>query len=193
LPVTTLVWPVMLFAVAAAALAGAAGAKPAVRVGIAALAAAGSLIGGTAAPARVLLAVIGPGSAAAIVLGIGLLARATGYGSAALQPSRALLACVLLTGLLLYPMTAGLTQFDPFALGYRGVAVPALMAAIVVIGWMIRVRDVPCWIALAALMHVLQVYSENNLWLYLIDPVAVFIAAGWLVAELLRSRRPALG
>jgi hypothetical protein len=181
-----LVGPSILLAIVAAGFARLAGLPPRVRIVIAPAAVLAGLIPlGPSSAAQWLLAVFGPTSAASLVLGVCVLSQLMGSGRWRFTPSNTLLASVLGLGLLLIPATAGLTAFDPFEFGYRGIALPVLMAALVAIGWFTRATDQCCWIALAACMHVTQAYGSLNLWTYLIDPIAMLAAAGWLAASCL--------
>ena len=130
---------------------------------------------GPATPATFFLGTFGPVSAATLVL-------ASAYFCAAImkrhyRPSPALLVCLAMTGAVFYPLTFGLSNFDPYHLGYRGLAVPALMFAFVVVGWIARAADIQLWIALAALLYMVGAYDSNNLWDYLIIPTDPVFAA----------------
>lgn len=143
---------------------------------------------GLRAFAPFLLSLTGPLSAATLLLLAELVAvRASRKKSFA--PSVAFLSGVLACGVVLYPGTLGWGPADLYDLGYRGYAVPSLMAVLASIGWVARSRDLPCWLVLAALLHAGNVYGTGNLWNYLIDPVAVLIAGLWLVAILIRRWR----
>ena len=141
---------------------------------------------GPYALAPVMLSLAGPASAALLVLlmqGLGTMLLGQ---CAVFRPSLYFAAAIVLMGLVLYPGTLGWTSVDPFDWGYRGLTVPALMAILVAAGFIGKVIDLPCWIGLAALMHVIDAYGTTNLWPYLIDPVAVLIAAAWLAIEPMR-------
>lgn len=141
---------------------------------------------GPATPATFFLGTFGPVSAATLVV-------AAAYLYAAImkrhyRPSRALLVCLAITGAVFYPLTFGLNNFDPYGLGYRGLAVPALMFAFVVVGWIARAADIQLWIALAALFYMVGAYDSNNLWDYLIIPTDPIFAAGVLAIGWQRGR-----
>lgn len=130
------------------------------------------------------LGVLGPVSAATLVMLTTSLAgtlRGNRFG-----PTTTLLLMLLVIGAAFYPLTLGLTVFDPYEYGYRGLAVPALMLAVTAVGWWRGALDVLCWIALAALLYVLQAYDSRNLWDYLIFPLDPIIAAIMLAASALR-------
>jgi hypothetical protein len=104
------------------------------------------------------------------------------------QP-RALLVCLVVTGAVFYPLTFGLSDFDPYEHGYRGLMVPTLMLAFVLTGWIARSIAVPCWISLAALLYAFGAYDSNNMWDYLISPIDAIYAAGALVIAACRNFR----
>lgn len=122
------------------------------------------------------LAFPGAPSAATLMLCAQALHAALADFASRSRPSTAFLACIVASGMLLYPMAAGLGPFDPYDLGYRGLTLPALMATIVVVGWLYDRGDVPVWIGGAAALFLSGALTTNNLWDYLIDPLA-FVAA----------------
>ncbi|MCC7348260.1 MAG: hypothetical protein IT538_12770 [Variibacter sp.] len=182
-----LVWPVLALAGCGAALARAAGAGPAWRAAGAGLAAVLGLIPvGDATAAHILLALTGPGSAASVLLAALALHALVGSPRPR-QPSAALLAAIVALGLLLLPATAGLTVFDPFEWGYRGLALPAILAALAASGWYLRAADLCAFVLLATAMHAFAVYGAVNLWTYVVDPVATLAAAAWLGFAMARA------
>lgn len=86
-------------------------------------------------------------------------------------------------GVLLYPMSAGLTMFDPYALGYapRYFGIILLVFALYC-GWK------NYYLALILLSCVVFFYAigflpSHNLWDYLIDPLVFLYAIGWLIVH----------
>jgi hypothetical protein len=142
---------------------------------------------GPTTPGLLLLGTAGPVSAATLVLVGNHAYGAIRHGSRRRRSSRALLVCLLVTGAAFYPLTFGLTSFDPYELGYRGAIVPALMLGYVVVGWLARAADILCWIALTALLYLLGAYDSNNFWDYLIFPTDPIYAAGALAVRALRA------
>jgi hypothetical protein len=128
------------------------------------------------------LGTFGPVSAASLVIVAGYL-HAIIIG-ATYRTSRAMLLCLAVVGLVFYPLTFGLSDFDPYDLGYRGLTIPALMLAFVLVGWITKSVDILCWIFLAALLYALGSYDSNNLWDYLIFPTDSIYAVGALVITL---------
>lgn len=95
---------------------------------------------------------------------------------------------ILAVALLLYPMSMGLTQFDPFAMGYAGNHLYNLLLLMLtgagLLAWFTGLRHIAVVIALAVLANGFQVYESQNLWVYLIDPIAVIMS---LVSVLLKG------
>lgn len=167
--------PMLLIAALAASLAARFDRR--VRIGAAV---AGAVLGlasfGPQSFTTLALGVLGPVSAATLVM-LATSLHATLRGTRG-GPTTTMLLLLAAIGAAFYPLTIGLTAFDPYEFGYRGFAVPALMLVIVAIGWWRRAFDVPCWIALAALLYVVGAYDSRNLWDYLIfpfDPVVALI------------------
>jgi hypothetical protein len=133
------------------------------------------------------LGTFGPVSAASLVIiGSYLYKKIIGEKY---QTSHALLLCLTAVGVVFYPLTFGLSNFDPYELGYRGFSIPGLMFAFVVIGWVTRSVDVLCWIALAALLYAFGAYDSNNLWDYLIFPLDPIYAIVVLAIGIKRAYR----
>jgi len=93
------------------------------------------------------------------------------------QQWTAILIFFAIAGLFLYPMTAGLTLFDPYRLGYLGT--PLSVALVVYLfGWAL-LCVVKRWylLLLLLLMSVIVYYLKwlpsLNLWDYVIDPLVV--------------------
>ena len=141
---------------------------------------------GPYALAPVMLSLVGPASAALLVLLMQGLGTILSGRRAIFRPSLYFAGAIVLMGLVLYPGTLGWTSVDPFDWGYRGLIVPALMVVLVAAGFIGKVHDLLCWIGLGALMHIIDAYGTTNLWPYLIDPVAVLIGAAWLAIEAIR-------
>jgi hypothetical protein len=88
---------------------------------------------------------------------------------------------VLIIAVLLYPMSMGWSYFDPFSMGYssNGLYVYLLISLAVagLVAWFIGFQHVAIVITLAVLANGLQIYESQNLWVYLIDPIAVIICS----------------
>jgi 4-amino-4-deoxy-L-arabinose transferase-like glycosyltransferase len=85
-------------------------------------------------------------------------------------------------GLVLYPMTLGLTRWDPYALGFQP-RVLVLMVAVIVIGlWCWRRRGAALVLTAGVAAFDLSILESRNLWDYLLDPWLFAWAVGSLVA-----------
>ncbi|MEP7031548.1 MAG: hypothetical protein ABI830_11495 [Pseudolabrys sp.] len=144
---------------------------------------------GPASAATAFLGIFGPLSAATLVLLAKGLYALSIKQEAQRWPSSAMLICLAVIGMAFYPLTFGLTDFDPYEFGYRGVAVPALMLLLVFIGWRMRAADILFWVALAALLYTFGAYDSRNLWDYLIVPFDPIYAIGAMAFRFLRPAR----
>ena len=88
---------------------------------------------------------------------------------------------VVLVSLVMLPMSLGLTQFDPFTMGYASnrfyVYFLLALALISLLAWFKGQSQLALVIALAILANGFNVYESQNLWVYLMDPIA-FIMCG---------------
>jgi hypothetical protein len=183
-----LIGPILILAVTATALLR--WPRPAGRLTIAVCAGALAFLPlGATTIGAFMLGVFGPVSAATIVLcAIYLHSVITGSLKSRL-PSRAFLLCLVITGVAFYPLTFGLSAFDPYDLGYRGLTLPALMLGYLLIGWFAGARDIACWIGLAALLYLIDANDSRNLWDYLLFPLDPIVAALGLGFSLIRAPR----
>ena len=105
-----------------------------------------------------------------------------------------LLLCVLCAALFLYPMTMGLTYFDPYLLGYGSYGFAFVVFLFAVASWYIRAYVTAAAILLAMVAYAVGLYESRNLWDYLVDPVVTAYAVLWLLAaawkNLYRRLRP---
>jgi hypothetical protein len=85
-------------------------------------------------------------------------------------------------GLILYPLTLGLTRWDPYALGFQP-RVLVLLVAGIVIGWWWRRRGAALVLTAGVGAFDLGILESGNLWDYLLDPWLFVWAAGCLVAR----------
>lgn len=114
-----------------------------------------------------------------------LIRRAGGPALLGATDRRRLWWLVALGGAVLYPMTGGLTVFDPYALGYRPLALVLVLAPIML--WLAVVRSRLLWVlAFAVLAFDLRLLESPNLWDYLLDFWITLYAWGWLTVQGLR-------
>lgn len=94
---------------------------------------------------------------------------------------------VLALGVFMFPMSMGATMFDPFAMGYT--ANPAYnylvvtLAVIALIAWFFSHTHLALVIAFALVANGVGLLESENLWSYLIDPVAVIICLFSLLVQ----------
>ncbi len=92
---------------------------------------------------------------------------------------------------LLYPLTLGLTLWDPYALGYRP-RVLLLVAAALVIAWWRRRRGAALVLAAGVAAFGAGLMESTNLWDYLVDPAVATWALAAIAARSPAGRRVAL-
>lgn len=86
-----------------------------------------------------------------------------------------LLILIALTALLLYPLSLGLTNYDPYRLGYGDTLFFAMLLITVLVAWVWKYHLIASCISLATLAWSIGWYESSNIWDYLIDPwVAVY-------------------
>jgi hypothetical protein len=102
-------------------------------------------------------------------------------------------AVIIFGGVLLYPGAVGFLNYDTYVLGYSGYLLPMLLAAILVYAIYRRFFLVALALNLGILGFLLSAGRSLNLWDYVIDPVAWFLAIGaWLaIAPIIFVRKPA--
>lgn len=136
--------------------------------------------------AALMLGLLGPVSAATLVLLAASLWASLREGGC--RSSTTMLLSLVVIGAVFYPLTLGLTVFDPYEYGYRGFAVPVLMLVLVAIGWWRHALDALGWIALAGLLYATGAYDSRNLWDYLVFPLDPVFAAATLAIRALAGR-----
>jgi hypothetical protein len=94
-------------------------------------------------------------------------------------------------GVVLYPLTLGLTRWDPYALGYRP-RVLLLVAAALVIAWWRRRRGAALVLAAGVAAFGMGLMESTNLWDYLVDPAVATWAVAVIVVRSPAGRRVAL-
>lgn len=90
----------------------------------------------------------------------------------ALIPARQVytaLATVGIGALILYPATLGLSQWDPYRLGY-GMSLPLGCGLIIALLFVLEQRFTAMAMSLALLAYALRLLESENLWDYLLDP-----------------------
>lgn len=109
------------------------------------------------------------------------------------RDASAFLRVVVVAGIVLYPMTLGLSPIDPYAMGFGSWTLYAVLFAIALAAWRMRFNLVVWWIVASVLAFSLGLFESTNLWNYLLDPIAVIIAIAWTAAEAFKWLRQTLG
>jgi hypothetical protein len=94
-------------------------------------------------------------------------------------------------GVVLYPLTLGLTLWDPYALGYRP-RLLLLVAAALVVAWWRRRRGAALALAAGVAAFGTGLMESTNLWDYLLDPALAVWAVAALAVRSPVGRRVAL-
>ena len=123
-----------------------------------------------------------------LLLGAALLARVSGWRVLDGPERVALWGWSAAAGLALYPLTLGLTPWDPYELGFRP-RMLLLVVAVVVIGLWRRRRGAALVLAAGVAGFDLHILESPNLWDYLVDPALTVWAAGALAARSPTGRR----
>ena len=117
-----------------------------------------------------------------LLLGAALLGRVSGRRVLDGPERVALLGWSVAAGLALYPLTLGLTRWDPYELGFRPRMLLLVVAALVIGLWRRR-RGAALVLAAGVAGYDLQILESPNLWDYLVDPGLTVWAAGALAAR----------
>lgn len=92
-----------------------------------------------------------------------------------------LLILVAAAALFLYPMTLGMSLYDPYRMGYSDTVFVAVVLVIASAAWLLRHSLIATSLALATLAWSLGWYESTNLWDYLLDPLVAIYALGTLL------------
>lgn len=98
---------------------------------------------------------------------------------------------IFIAGLLLFPATLGLTQFDPYSLGYS-FELSLLLLALSILYWMFQQRGLAVILLIVVAADEIGILTSYNSWDYLIDPLVWIISPVMLLtiyADGRRSRR----
>lgn len=112
-------------------------------------------------------------------------------GKVLLPESSLRTACWLVAGLslLFYPLSLGVSLLDPYALGYGDFRFSTALLLIGMLAWVLRAWAICAVLVCAQLAYAADLLRSDNVWNYLLDPFLVMWVYGWLVRDLLRSRR----
>lgn len=82
-----------------------------------------------------------------------------------------LLPGIVVVGVVFYPLALGVSEFDPYRLGYAPVLMTALLCLVSMFAWMSAYRGLAVILLLPLIAFNLQLLESTNLWDYLLDPV----------------------
>lgn len=81
-------------------------------------------------------------------------------------------------GLVLYPLSSGLTMLDVYSWGFQSMPLMLGLAVLAVIGWYVR-PGAAMIIPLGVIAFNFGLLASNNVWDYLLDPLLALFAWGW--------------
>ena len=105
-----------------------------------------------------------------VLLCCALLRPGLGCNTKDIKARYALLTLIALVALLLYPLSLGLTSFDPYRLGYGDPRFVVTLWLIALVAWAWKYYLIASCIAMATIAWAGGWYESNNLWDYLLDP-----------------------
>jgi hypothetical protein len=91
-----------------------------------------------------------------------------------------LLLLIAACAIIFYPMTLGMSMFDPYRLGYGSVALLGSVLLVASLAWLEKSYLISLCLSLAVLAWSMGWYESNNLWDYLLDPLLAAYAIGTL-------------
>ncbi|GMR06699.1 MAG: hypothetical protein BMS9Abin25_1318 [Gammaproteobacteria bacterium] len=112
------------------------------------------------------------------------------FGQAILSSStrRHLYFLILLTGILLFPATLGLTHFDPYVFGYS-FELSLLLLSLSVLYWIVKKKQLSLILLIVVVASVAGISSSQNTWDYFIDPMLWLFSPVLLVILLKNKQR----
>lgn len=97
-----------------------------------------------------------------------------------LRQRNSVLMLIAAAAIIFYPMTLGMSLFDPYRTGYGEPVFVACVLVIGIVAWFLRSNLIVLCISLATLAWSLGWYESTNLWDYLIDPLVAIYVIGVL-------------
>jgi len=116
-----------------------------------------------------------------MLLGGLVLGRLSGCDGVPAAERTFVLGSAAVAGLILYPNALGLGRFDLYALGYGGLVLPSVAAALALAAWIAGHRAAALTVVVGLWAWVLGAGESHNLWDYLIDAWLAAGAIGWLL------------
>jgi len=100
---------------------------------------------------------------------------------------RGLLTLVTLVALPLYPLSLGLSAFDPYRLGYGDPQFVAALLLVALAAWIRKHHLIATCISLATLAWTTGWYESGNLWDYLLDPFLSIYALAVIMMQAVKA------
>ncbi len=116
-----------------------------------------------------------------ILLAIFIIRKLTGFSLTGIYTRVNIYFLIFIAGLLLFPATLGLTQFDPYSLGYR-FELSLFLLVLSILYWILQQRQLAIILLIIVAANETGILSSNNTWDYLIDPLLWIISPVMLVA-----------
>lgn len=99
-----------------------------------------------------------------------------------------LLLGVILVGMVFYPLALGVSEFDPYRLGYAPVSLTVILSLASIIAWTRAKQGMALILLLPLIAFNLQLLESANLWDYLLDPVLLVYALAQSALNMKLSR-----
>ena len=123
-----------------------------------------------------------------ILLAIFIIRKLTGFSLTGIYTRVNIYFLIFIAGLLLFPATLGLTQFDPYSLGYR-FELSLFLLVLSILYWILQQRQLAIILLIIVAANETGILSSNNTWDYLIDPLLWIISPVMLVAMYIGGER----
>lgn len=117
-----------------------------------------------------------------------ILRKLTGRGFLSSSTRIHLYILMLLAGALLFPATLGLTQFDPYVLGY-GFEISLLLLSLSILYWIFKQRQIAMILLTVVAAGEAGILSSFNGWDYFIDPLLWLFSPVLLIILLIEKRK----
>ena len=89
-----------------------------------------------------------------------------------------LLFCILIVGIVLYPLALGLGYIDIYAFGYHPYLSLGILVVALVFWWTPNTKQLAVWLTLALIFSSYELGESDNVFDYLLDPIVFAIALG---------------
>jgi hypothetical protein len=122
-----------------------------------------------------------------LLLGAFVAGKLTGRDFVPQGARETLLNGIAIVAMIFYPLALGSTVFDPYQLGFRPVALLAVLVGVVLVLWR-REPAAAVLVLLGLIAFNLRLLESTNLWDYLLDAWLVLFAWGWIAKRQFQRR-----